>query len=494
MRNQYLPLVIIFVLYSVNSFCQTLPELIYYKFDSGDTITNYASSPVGTNPATLAGTNLTVGGSGMFGTALVGIGASSSDNYISTGWGTSLTSSFTIGFWSSENATSSSLWYAFGDNTASSFRCFTNGVAGANNWLLRCTGCGMPDISAIEGASESSNYIHFVYDDNAEKMRAYVNGIKVDSADVISPINISGTDLKVGSYGTNSTINGLLDEFRLYNRALTEEEILATYNVELIDCQASVGLEILNEDCESVSISWDSVDTPISTYIEYGNPGFSIGQGVKVHANTNPFSVTGLNTNTTYEFYVVDSCSSGSTVYSNSIIASTLLEPIAGFNSFLIEVNDNGAQAFFDASTSEEATSYFWLFGDGSTGEGQEVVHYYTKDSTYQVRLLVENECGSDVLIKDFVVDVVSTNFLETDLINIYPIPFTDKLNIQGFSNEEEITIEIYNIDGKLIYESKNLFNVNNNLDLSHILAGNYILRIQMNNQVFHKKILKSDF
>src|SRR5690554_7414521 len=62
------------------------PELIHYKFNDGNTITNSAISPVGNNPANIMG--LTVGGVGLDGTALQGTGASSSTNKIETGWNT----------------------------------------------------------------------------------------------------------------------------------------------------------------------------------------------------------------------------------------------------------------------------------------------------------------------------------------------------------------------------------------------------------------------
>lgn len=51
-----------------------VPELMYYKFNNagGNTVANAASSPVGTNPAPVV--NLTMGGVGQFGSALIGSG------------------------------------------------------------------------------------------------------------------------------------------------------------------------------------------------------------------------------------------------------------------------------------------------------------------------------------------------------------------------------------------------------------------------------------
>jgi hypothetical protein len=210
-----------------SAFGQQLPELIYYKFDSGPTIINDASSPVGNNPASITGTGLSVGGLGLFSTALVGTGTSSTAGVINTGWPTSINGSFTIGFWTSNITPSGTLWYIFGDNTASAFRCFTNGVAGANNWLMRFTG-GLPDIIANNAATTAPTYTHFVYDAAAGQMRSYVNGVLNQTVTAPTTFSVSGTGFQVGGYNTNSNLSGNMDEFRFYNRALTAAEILTT--------------------------------------------------------------------------------------------------------------------------------------------------------------------------------------------------------------------------------------------------------------------------
>lgn len=62
-----------------------------------------------------------------------------------TNWAPDLGSgSWTIAFWSAGFGSTVSLYYIFGDVNAGGFRCFTNGVAGSNNWILR--GAGLTDI------------------------------------------------------------------------------------------------------------------------------------------------------------------------------------------------------------------------------------------------------------------------------------------------------------------------------------------------------------
>jgi hypothetical protein len=80
----------LFILAGAGLYAQNVPEMMYYKFDvPGATVQNYASSPVGTNPAPVTG--LTQGpAAGQFGLALVGQNGSSTTYRVNTGWATSL--------------------------------------------------------------------------------------------------------------------------------------------------------------------------------------------------------------------------------------------------------------------------------------------------------------------------------------------------------------------------------------------------------------------
>jgi hypothetical protein len=212
---------------------QALPELLYYKFDiPGTSIPNDALTPVGNNPASITGTGLSIGGIGLSGTALQGTGVISSSGVINTNWNTNLSGSFTIGFWTSNITPSTTLWYIFGDAGAGTFRCFTNGVASANNWMVR--GGGLPDLAITGAATASPNYIHVVYNAPAGTYTSYVNGVLNTTVTAPTSNTMSGNGFQIGGYGTNSNLSGLMDEFRIYNRALSLAEIQATYSNTLI--------------------------------------------------------------------------------------------------------------------------------------------------------------------------------------------------------------------------------------------------------------------
>jgi hypothetical protein len=205
----------------------SVPELIYYKFENNapTSTPNYASSPVGTNPAPVIGHTFTSGG--QFDSCMSGTGGSGSTSALNTGWNCNLGSSqWTMSFWVS-NLIDLNPTYLFGDPGSTSFRCFYGGAALPNNMLLRGP---MTDI-LIPCPMPGNQVFHIVY--NGTNVIIYRNGTLVST----NPRSINmptGTGFKVGGYSTTSfSMSGKMDEFRLYNRALTPAEITATWNQEL---------------------------------------------------------------------------------------------------------------------------------------------------------------------------------------------------------------------------------------------------------------------
>lgn len=214
---------------------QNVPELMYFKFNEtgGSTTENFASAPVGTNPAPVVG--LTMGSSGQFGSALVGNGLASGTNAVNTGWLTAFGSGeWTISLWLNNfPATAATTFYFFGDAGGSAFRCFTGGVAGNNALLLRGTGLTDVPVTAIGSAPIVIHFVHEVTPSNVVKV--YRNGVLANTVAQTAP-NLTGTGgFKVGGYSTSNSFSAgcLMDEFRMYNRALSDVEVAATWNASL---------------------------------------------------------------------------------------------------------------------------------------------------------------------------------------------------------------------------------------------------------------------
>ncbi len=210
------------------------PERLYYKFDgTGTTVPNLATAPpAGTATATLVG--LTQGSTGKCGTALVGSGVASQN--LNTNWATDMTGSWTISFWLGANQVDNNPSYLFGDVGAGTFRCFYGGAALANNVLLRG---GSGDV-LITGVNPAATLITIVY--NGTNTVVYKNGGSPQTY-AVTFANVGPGPFLVGGYSNLASINGSLDEFSLYTRALTPAEVLSIFNncpTNVNNCPANI--------------------------------------------------------------------------------------------------------------------------------------------------------------------------------------------------------------------------------------------------------------
>lgn len=207
-----------------------VPDLIYYKFEnnpSTSSVLNFAVPGAGSPIATL--TSLTLSHGGQFDSCLYGTAITSSK--IATGYNLSTgTSSFTISFWLADSITPASTRYLFGD-PGHSFRCFIGGVAPSGGAILRGTGVtNVPINNILPGPS----VVHLVYDSATTSVTVYKNGVKDNTVIQSAPFNFtSGSGFSVGGYSSSAGLQGYLDEFRFYKRALDSAEIAATWNLDL---------------------------------------------------------------------------------------------------------------------------------------------------------------------------------------------------------------------------------------------------------------------
>ena len=171
---------------------------------------------------------------GQFNGGLVGTGGSSVNDRFNTEWATYLYGSWTIALYL-DNIQSATTSYVFGDYDAD-FRCLTSGIGGAD---LTLKGFGITDVVVANAAVSGPTVTHFVYDSIGGVILAYVNGVWVPPLIGQAPLTISafpgGGPFLVGAYSPNRGINAgaILDEFRMYNRALSAAEITATWDQSL---------------------------------------------------------------------------------------------------------------------------------------------------------------------------------------------------------------------------------------------------------------------
>jgi hypothetical protein len=243
------------------------PEVLYYTFDEAgsDSTENFANPGSGEEWAQLIGA-MSMGDTGQFGSALIGTGASSGTDYCTTGWIMDIgTGDWTISAWL-DIFDETALHYLFGELDVA-FRCFYGGIAPAGGVVLR--GGGLTDVP-VTGLIPGPSVVHFVYDSSVPEVRAYVNGV-FQSAVAQTAVDLTSISdiFKVGSRGTSTGMAAgeLMDEFRFYNRALDDAEILSTWNISIVPVELTSFTASVNEN--DVTLSWE-------TATELNNSGFDI--------------------------------------------------------------------------------------------------------------------------------------------------------------------------------------------------------------------------
>ena len=295
------------------------PEILYYKFnESGTEVTNQASAPPsGTTTATILGGSFTQNNSFSATTqALAGTGVSASTDYVNTGWAPSITGDWSLSFFTSNIEPSATLWYIFGDLNTSSLRCFTNGVAGPNNWILRGP---ITDVLITGGADANPHMITFVYSQASAAIQGYLDATLVTTV-AQGSISLVGTGpFKVGGYANSSTLNGKMADFRFYSHALTAADITNIYNYVMhtffvggsVTGTPGAGLTLQNNNGDDLPIAADGsfqFATPLldaTTYdvtVSVQPPGqvctVSNGSGTVAAANVTDVSVNCIATPT----------------------------------------------------------------------------------------------------------------------------------------------------------------------------------------------------
>lgn len=444
------------------------PDLLHYKFDgTGTSVTNYASAPpVGTTTGTIVGAQTQTGVINCM-NALVGTGTTA--DYVNTGWATSLTGSWSISFWvSAINQPTATLQYIFGDGAAGSFRCFTNGVAGAGNWILR--GTGITDTYVYGAATATPNMVTFVYDKTAGTLTGYKNAV-VSNTTAQTAFTVSGAGpFKVGHYASNNGLGalGLMGDFRIYTTALTPAQVTALYSATSATTAPTMSISGTSNICAGNSASltasgastytWSTgsnsvniVTTPsaTATYTLYGASGTCSATPQTFTVNVNPLPTLSVATT------MSATCVNGATVGLTGTPAGGVF---TGTN-----VAGN-------------------VFTPGTVAGTYTAVYSYTNSSTG-----CSNTTSTNIIVN---LCTGITNYLgETNGIQILPNPTAGEFVIE-FRNENEKSIEIVNILGQseqaITTSEKSV-----RFDINNLPAGTYYAIIKMNNNVTTTKLIK---
>lgn len=129
-----------------------------------------------------------------------------------------------------------------------------------------------------------------------------------------------------------------------------------------VNCLAPINLNIISNTGNSVELDWTEQNSAVNWHIEYGPSGFTHGTGTVIYSFTNPFVVTGLFPNITYDFCVRSECSAGN--FSSWTCTSNASSSCPTFqaNGFLETFENNSSSLSCWQVKNENADNDMWTF------------------------------------------------------------------------------------------------------------------------------------
>ncbi len=194
-----------------------------------------------------------------------------------------------------------------------------------------------------------------------------------------------------------------------------------------------------------------------------------------------------INQTTLYRVYTaVGGCSDTS----NTIEINPEDPPVASFS-----YNQGTGYTVDFTSSSSNAVSYFWDFGNNSTSTEQNPSFTFPFEGTYPVMLVVTNGCDSDTFLVDvMVLKRVGIDPIQEQSLVVSPNPFHENLNIKlDLKTSESMIVSIFNTLGQIVY-SQTLVptpEMNYQLNTSGLAKGMYYIKLQMSKVDFTRSIIK---
>lgn len=154
-------------------------------------------------------------------------------------------------------------------------------------------------------------------------------------------------------------------------------------------------------------------------------------------------------------------------------------------------INTSSEPYIYFTNTSNNADSYSWNFGDGTTETTTDAAHEYTNNNTYTVVLSATNGCGTVSTQQDVIITNIGITSLGEESIKIFPNPTETILNIS--LPIRNVNIELVSLDGKVLrtIETKDAKNIEINVE--DLVSGfyNLVLTSEDGNQVIVKVVKK---
>ena len=147
---------------------------------------------------------------------------------------------------------------------------------------------------------------------------------------------VAGTNSWITTVLSNVTtfiINGLTEgtayDVRVRSLCAAEQtsDWVSTTFIRPVYCAVPTNIHTTNVAHDAITLTWDEGEGTSWT-VEYGEAGFTLGEGTQVTTNTNTVTITGLTEQTAYNIYIKANCGEYTAVWSNAFNVTTDCAPL----------------------------------------------------------------------------------------------------------------------------------------------------------------------
>lgn len=202
-------------------------------------------------------------------------------------------------------------------------------------------------------------------------------------------------------------------------------------------CSAPTALGVDSVNSSEAIVYWTTGGAS-NWLVEYGAPGFSLGSGTQIIATNDTITITGLNPNTAYEFYVADSCAPGDiSAYSGPVSFNTTAF-CPGNESLPYAENFDAGIGCFTAIDAGGASGDTWAH---TVSAGQNL------DGTGYMRVDSDANGNGTQLIETLQSPVIDASNVSTSLIlefDHYYRALNDSATVQVYDGTNWVNIAVY--------------------------------------------------
>ncbi|MCZ8197823.1 MAG: T9SS type A sorting domain-containing protein [Flavobacterium sp.] len=367
--------------------------------------------------------------------------------------------------------------------------------------------------------SNSVNYNNFyemvfVYDGINTKI--YKDGVLLTSNSTIIP-NTIGTIFRIGrtTLGLGGFFDGRVDDLRIYNEALTDNEVANLYIPATLPVISNVSVSNIGATQATINYTLNAGNSTTSHRIEYGRTAdllttLGVINNSPLSPNTTiPYdiTITGLSSCESYWIKIIATNPAGSeitnssfntlnTLALNNIFVNNVTNTTATLNYSLMTTNVNAlvelriqASSVFDDDSPYTTITVANPVSNSSLTSYNYVITNLNPNAVYSFELGTIDFTGCSVETTNnnaFTTANLGVSDYENNLkFNLYPNPATDIVAID-FENKLK-TVEIYSLQGqKVLTTTEKEFNI------SQLNSGIYLVKIEdINGNVSSQKLNK---